>query len=326
MFLRCTLVLLLLQSYPAQTNAIAQVTPSSLPEIIRVEAQSQKGFLYPYYLYVPPGLRGEKNKNVEHTILVIPNNTGKENDDFAVHDSAALQLAKTLRGIITRRNLSVVLLIPAFPRPKTDWQIYTHALDRDSLLATKKEYKRIDLQLIRMIDDARESLRAGGLRLDKRVFMFGFSASGMFTNRFAFLHPERVKAAAFGSPGGWAIAPVASWKGKALPYPIGVADFKAVSGKAFDIRRLKQVPLFLFMGDEDTNDSVVYRDSYEVEDEKLIFDLFGKTLMDRWPITKAIYGEQLPKATLKLYSKAGHIFNKEMTDDVIAFFSSHLQG
>lgn len=322
--LRCILVLLLLQIYLARTDTIAQVAPPSLPEVTRVEAQSQKGFLYPYYLYVPPGLQGEKNKNIEHTILVIPNNTGKETDDFAVHDSAALQFAKTLRGVIARRNLNVVLLIPVFPRPKTDWQIYTHALDRDSLLTTKKEYKRIDLQLIRMIDDARGRLGAGGLRLDKRAFMFGFSASGMFTNRFAFLHPERVKAAAFGSPGGWAIAPVTSWKGQTLRYPIGVADFKAVSGKTFDIKKLKRVPLFLFMGDEDTNDSVVYRDSYEAEDEKLIFDLFGKTLMERWPVTKTIYGEQLPKATLKLYPKAGHIFNREMTDDVLAFFSSHL--
>src|SRR2546425_366895 len=84
-----------------------------------------------------------------------------------------------------------------------------------------------------------------------------------FTNRFAMLHPERVKAAAFGSPGGWALAPIPSWKGKSLRYPIGTADFEAVSGAKLDLERLKKVPLFLFMGSEDTNDSVVYRDSYD---------------------------------------------------------------
>jgi dienelactone hydrolase len=321
---RCTFLLLLLQPCLAQTNISAQVAPSSLPEIARVEAQSLKGFLYPYYLYNPPELREESAKKVEQSILVIPNNTGKENDDFAVHESAALQMAKILQGITARRKLTFVLLVPVFPRPKTDWQIYTHALDRDSLLTERKEYKRFDLQLIRMIDDARGRLGADGLRLDKRVLMFGFSASGMFTNRFAFLHPERVKAAAFGSPGGWAMAPMDSWKGKALRYPIGVADFKTVAGETFDIKTLKEVPLFLFMGDEDTNDSVVYRDSYEVEDQKLIFDLFGKTLLERWPVTKAIYAEHLPKAILKLYPKVGHVWNFEMTNDVMVFFSSHL--
>ena len=324
MFRRCILLLLLLQSWPALTGTIAQVAPRSLPEVVRIEAQPQKGFIYPYYLYVPPELRQEGAKKARQTILVAPNNTGNEDDDLSVHDSAARQWANSLRGIIARRNLNVVLLVPVFPRPKTDWKIYTHALDRDSLLTDKKEYRRFDLQLVRMIDDARERLRAQGLRLDKRVLMFGYSASGMFTNRFAFLHPQRIKAAAFGSPGGWAIAPVSSYQGQSLRYPIGVADFKAVSGKTLDLKALKKVPLFLFMGDEDTNDSVVFRDSYEMEDEKLIFDLFGKTLLKRWPITKALYEEQLPNAVLKLYPKVGHVWNKEMTDDVIAFFLSHL--
>ena len=103
-----------------------------------------------------------------------------------------------------------------FPRPKKDWRIYTHALDRDSLLTERKEYRRFDQQLIRMIDDARTRLRSDGYRFDKRVLMFGFSASGMFTNRFTFLHPERIKAAAIGSPGGWAMAPIDSWKDTAL--------------------------------------------------------------------------------------------------------------
>ena len=85
-----------------------------------------------------------------------------------------------------------------------------------------------------------------------------------------------------------------------------MADFKAVSGKKLDIEKLKRVPLFLFLGAEDTNDSVIFRDSYELEDEKLIFDLFGRTLVERWATTQTIYGANLPEATLKLYPKLGH--------------------
>ncbi len=324
-FLRCTLFLLLAHSCTAQTSpkaTAAQVTPSPLPEVVRVDAQTQKGFLYPYYLYIPPELQSEKGKSAKQNLLVLPNNTGKTDDSFAVHDRYARRNTEDLRRLAS--NLSVILLMPAFPRPNADWRIYTHALDRDSLLTDRKEYKRFDQQLIRMIDHARKNLRADGLRIDKRVFMFGFSASGMFTNRFTFLHPERVKAAAIGSPGGWAIAPIGAWKGKTLRYPIGSADLKIVSGRKLDLKRLRKVPLFLFLGAEDTNDSVIFRDSYELEDEKLIFDLFGKTLVERWVTTQTIYGANLLEATLKLYPKVGHIISKEMWNDIKAFFSKHL--
>ena len=264
----CALFFLLIRPCSAQTTKPnGQVSPSPLPrltEVVRVEAQPSKGFLYPYYLYVPPELWGGKGKNLKQTLLVLPNNTGKSDDDFAAHDAYARRNIEDLRRLGS--NLKVALLMPAFPRPSINWRIYTHALDRDSLLTERKEYNRFDRQLVRMIDDASTRLRSDGYRFDKRVLMFGFSASGMFTNRFVFLQPDRIKAAAIGSPGGWAIAPAASWKGITLRYPIGVADFKAVSDKKLDIERLKRVPLFLFLGAEDTNDSVIFRDSYELED------------------------------------------------------------
>ena len=300
-----------------------QTTVSPLPDVVQIEAQPKKGFLYPYYLYVPSELRTEKSVNAKQTILVLPNNTGRIDDDLTVHDASSKRLAEGRRSLAS--NLKVVLLVPVFPRPKTDWRIYTHALDRDSLLTEKKELRRFDLQLISMIDNARERLRVDGLRVDERVMMYGFSASGMFTNRFAMLHPDRVKAAAFGSPGGWALAPIASWKGKALRYPIGTADFETITGKELDLERLRKVPLFLFMGADDANDSVIFRDSYEQEDQDLIFDLFGKTLIERWPVTEAIYKETLPRASLKLYPNIGHSVTKEMWSDVTAFFSQHLR-
>lgn len=242
---------------------------------------------------------------------------------MAVHADYSKKQVTDLRNFGS--GLGVILLQPAFPRPQTDWRIYTHALDRDSLLTDKREYKRLDQQLIKMIDDARNRLAEEGLQVDKRVLMFGFSASGMFTNRFAFLHPKRIKAAAFGSPGGWAIAPADLWKGETLRYPIGTADIKRVAGKSLDRKSLSQVPLFLFLGDKDANDSVIFRDSYEKEDEELIFSLFGKTLVERWSATESLYKANLPQAELKLYAGGEHSISKEMWQDIQAFFEKHLR-
>lgn len=306
----------------AVAGCLAQNAPANLPAgAVKIEAQSDKGFAYPYYLYVPPELREAKEQKTTHTIIVLPNNTGKIDDAFEVHEADVKR--RLPQAVQIAAMLKVAVLMPVFPRPKSDWRIYTHALDRDALTTDKKEYARYDLQLVRMIDDARARLKKEKLKFDRRVLINGFSASGMFANRFAFLHPTRVKAAVIGSPGGWAIAPAEKYKEKALRYPIGTSDFKAVSGKKLDIENLRKVPMFLFLGDEDDNDSVVFGDSYEETDKNLIFEIFGKTPVERWETSKNLYQESKLNATFKLYPKVGHTVNGEMRGDILAFFTRH---
>jgi pimeloyl-ACP methyl ester carboxylesterase len=298
----------------AQSEAPVENVP------VRVAADPAKGFAYPYYLYIPKEVRDAASAK-EHTILVLPNNSGKSSDDLNFQEEDVKTQLK--KNIVFADRLGVVLIEPVFPRPAADWQIYTHALDRDSMLTDKKEYKRFDLQLIAMIDDARERLSEEKLKAEKRVLMFGFSASGMFVNRFAFLHPTRVKAAVVGSPGGWPIAPAAAYKGKALRYPIGISDIMAVSGKDLDTKNLRKVPLFMLLGNKDENDSVIYRDSYEKEDEELIFELFGKTPVERWEVSEKLYNENKLNAEFHLYPDVGHTLNKDMVNDIFAFLKKY---
>ena len=313
---RCLLFILF-----AVASALGQTAGSTSPEILKVEPKPPQGFAYPYYLYVPKALREPEARKKNHTLLVIPNNSGKLSDDFSVHEEDVKRRIKNNAQIADK--IGVAVLIPVFPRPQTGWQTYTHALDRDAMLTSNKELARLDLQLLAMIDDARATFASQKIRLDERVFVLGFSASGMFANRFTFLHPKRVKAAGVGSPGGWPIAPVASYKEKKLRYPIGVEDFHLVSGKKIDMKNLRKVPLFVFMGGEDDNDSVIFRDSYEKEDEELIFALFGKTPVERWQISKTLYKDGKLNAEFRLYPNQKHSVTKEMIEDILAFFSKH---
>lgn len=307
----------------AAAGSLAQNAGDSSTVILKVEAKPAQGFAYPYYLYVPRAMRQPAGMKKKNTFLVIPNNSGKENDDFAFHEDNVKRKFKHNAQLADQ--IGVALLMPVFPRPKTDWQIYTHALDRDSMLTGKKEFARFDLQLLAMIDDARAKLAEEKLRFDERVLMLGFSASGMFTNRFTFLHPKRVKAAVVGSPGGWAIAPAASFKEKTLRYPVGTNDLESVSGKKLDLKNLRKVPLFVFLGDEDDNDSVIFRDSYDKEDEELIFALFGKTPVERWEVSKKIYRDSKLNAEFRLYPNVKHAVTKEMMQDILAFLSKHME-
>ncbi|HEV2802397.1 MAG TPA: hypothetical protein VGW12_18135 [Pyrinomonadaceae bacterium] len=317
-------MLILLVPGIASAQKIAPADASS--ELNKIEANPARGFAYPYYLHVPKAMREEARggEKKTHTILVIPNNAGKNSDDLNVHEEDVKRKFKQNAQIADR--LGVALLTPVFPRPQTHWQIYTHALDRDTMTTDKKEFARFDLQLVAMIDDARARLAGEKLKFDKRVLMLGWSAAAMFTNRFTFLHPKRVKAAVVGSPGGWAIAPVADFKEKPLRYPIGISDFKTVSGEKFDMENLRKVPLFVFLGDKDDNDSVVFRDSYEKEDEELIFALFGKTPVERWEISKKLYLDNKLNADFRLYPNVKHSITKEIFDDIFAFFSKHAKS
>lgn len=301
--------------------AVSLARSSNSAEAVKFEAQPAKGFSYPYYLYVRPELRAASAQNQMHTILVLPNNTGTGSDELSVHEADVKKRMGQIGQIASL--LKTAVLMPVFPRPKTDWQICTHALDRDALVTGKKEYSRFDLQLIAMIDDARRRLKKDKLKFDKRVLINGFSASGMFANRFTFLHPTRVKAAAIGSPGGWLIAPSSRYKEKPLRYPIGINNLKSVTGQKFDLKNLRKVPLFLFLGDKDDNDSVIFDDSYETEDKDLIFELFGKTPVKRWKISETLYRENKLKATFKLYPGVKHTVSTEMRDDIRTFLEKY---
>ena len=298
-------------------------TPQPLTDkdYVRIDANSKAGFGYPYYLYVPPEVKNDPDKKKVQTIFVAPNNTGQVIDDFAVHEADVKRRMATSNAIAS--FLKVAVLMPVFPRPASNWQTYTHALDRDSMITTKNELRRLDLQLVAMIDDARSKLKQDGLNFDKRVLINGFSASGMFTNRFTFLHPDRVKAAAIGSPGGWPIAPVEKYKDTTLRYPIGVADLKAISGKKLDLKTLRKVPLFIFLGDKDTNDSVPFGDSYDDVDRELINPLLGSTPLSRWKICEQLYKDAGLNAEFKLYPDVPHTVTPLMRDDVRAFLLKH---
>lgn len=283
-----------------------------------VDAEPGQGFCWPYYLYVPPqcAQAGER----VFPLLVLPNNTGKVDDDGAFH------LHKTGKDLAGWRRLAdelgCVLVSPAFPRPANQWQLYTHALDRDTLLQGSGDLNRLDMQMLATLHNARLRLAAHHIQVRPRSWMLGFSASGMFANRFAFLHPEAVERVAVGSPGGWPIAPVARSAGEELAYPIGVSDLINLTGKPLQAEEARQIRFFFFLGDKDENDSVAYDDGYDAKERALVHRLFGLTPVERWPKVEKLYKLAQMNAVFRLYPGVGHEMTPEMRDDVCKFFLS----
>lgn len=284
-----------------------------------VDADAGKGFRSDYYLYVPKSLRLDAAGHA--SLLVQPNNSGRTSDDIASHQRDAWMTGFERKRIAD--ELGVALLVPAFPRTSRDWRVYTHALDRDVLTTRKPELARLDLQLIAMIDDARARLHRDGTQIDARVLLQGFSASAMFANRFTALHPDRVRAVTIGSPGGWPIAPVAKQGIDSLPYPAGIADLAALTGKPFDAATFARVPQYLYMGADDDNDSLDFEDGWDKPMSAEVDRLFGDTPLARWKHAEALYAQAGANARFDLVPGVGHD-RKALQDRSTAFFKQVL--
>ncbi len=273
-------------------------------------------FKWPYYLYTP-------QKTTGPAMLVVPNNSGFVSDNMVYHEERAKSIVQGSARYGDK--LGCPVLVPVFPRWEKEENIYTHALDRDSLTTGDEDIKRLDVQLLEMIKDARKRLQERNVSLEEKVLLFGFSASGMFSNRFALLHPDKVKAAAIGSPGGWPIAPMDSFEGKRLSYPIGTADVNELAGEGANIGLFRQIPFYLFIGGEDKNDSVPYEDSYDKEDASLIFEVFGQSPVERWPLAEKIYKAAGCNARFVTYPGVGHTITPEMEEDILQFYLQNLK-
>jgi dienelactone hydrolase len=205
----------------ASAFALAQ-TPGY--ELIKINSDPAKGFQWPYYLTLPSSAREPA------VLLVVPNNSGTTSDDQTFHDAQARSTAQTWATQSELGNLRCPVLVPTFPRPQSDYEVYTQALDRATLVTRLPGLERIDRQLVAMISDARSRLAARGVAIDEKVWLWGFSATGSFVSRFLILHPEIVKAAFFGAGGFGPPVPLAEHKGRRLEYPWGVADLELLTG------------------------------------------------------------------------------------------------
>ncbi len=304
----------------AQNSETITIKSDSL---IFVTKNPGKGFYNDYILFVPKGTPLKK----KIFLLVEPNNTGKISDSIEVHKKYAIDLASVSSvGNNISTELKIPLLVPVFPRLATQPLMYTHALDRDVMLEKTPGLKRLDLQLLEMISDARNILISMDIQVDHKIFMNGFSASATFTNRFSFMHPGKIKALAIGGFNGKLMIPQKEINRVKLNYPIGTNDFTKIVGDSFDIAAYRQIPQFIYMGKLDDNDAVQFDDAYDEKERKIINDNIGGKVQERYLECQKIYLKHNINAIFKTYENVGHWTTSEVNLEIIKFFLAQIRG
>lgn len=322
-----------------ETSDLPKLVVGSQRKIIYVPAMPDKGFNYPYYLVLPKKANVAKNIGQKNYLLVEPHNTGKADDDLDFHIKEAYRVAEGNSASIAD-ELGLPRIVPIIVRPRTpiydDQFVYTHALSRQTIYleelkreagtydAVFEPMDRVDEQVVKMIEHANQYLSDNGWKMEKKVFMWGFSASGDFVSRFAFLHPDMVKAVCFG---GHPIFPIAKEQGFDLIYPFGISDYKKITGKEFDLKAYNNVAKLGYAGSEDyQDDPLQYSDLYVSQEERNIVKnlLHLNKYPEGWKVMGDIFKRSGGEAQVNIYIGAGHeTFYKGMTQDYLNFYKAN---
>ena len=293
-------------------------------ELIFVEPDNVDSFEFPYFLFIPNNVSPDKNIY----IIIEPNNSGFADDDLKKHVEKAKRTATNdyYLGNYMAQELQYPLIVPVFPRSKSNWKIYTHALDRDVLLQKGHPLERLDKQLIEMFEDAQSRLEKKDFLIQDKFLLTGFSASGTFANRFTLIHPDRVLAVAAGGLNGLLMLPLDSLNNEELNYPIGTSDLEKITDKHFEKELFLNTPQFYFMGQLDENDAVPYDDAFDQNERDQIFRLLGNQMQpDRWNKCKHIYKSLHVNATIKTYEEVGHKHPESIKDEIAGFFREAIE-
>lgn len=320
----------------------AELTPN---EPVLVDADPERGFNYPYYLALPRDMddmsknRSSSDKSKFHSqlrpLLVEPHNVGQQIEEFERHLELASRRLENGHGRRIADQLDSPFLIPVFPRPfedPVDWTHMIHMLDAETMQIEDGPLARVDVQLLRMVEDAQERLADAGYEVPEQIMMNGFSSQAAFVNRFAALHPDRVCSVSAGGINGLLILPKerAELRGfgeRNLNYPVGVANVEEITGEPFDLETFRDVYQFLYLGENDDKDALLFPDAWtEPELRGVAVLTYGEDIHnERFPYCRSVYEEFGVNAVFRIYEETGHT-PEPAVDDIIAFHERALDG
>lgn len=205
----------------------------------------------PYILVVPKELDDGKN-----VVLESVNYEGT-NDPMRIAD----RVIEGLRGTVEIVD-DAPILIPFVPDVKGG-RPYYQQLSRECFEGEYPiDFERVDLKVLETLKDARELIETEHKKETKdKVFLNGYSSSGVFAQRFAMLHPEVVDRALIGGAAGSIPIP-----NDTLEYPFGTKDFKELFGKEFNLEAYKKIEFAYYVAELEAN-----KEAWE-------FDINGKTV------------------------------------------------
>ena len=208
-----------------------------------------KGILYDIHfrsampdmgINIPSIVAVPKSKIINHQMILESNNLETDNMERVIEQ--ALETGKKLAELTA--DVPAPIIIPLIPSKGPI--PYFQQLARECFeLDSSDEYYRIDEQIVKLIEITKELLlKQYGLQVEDKLFLNGYSSSGVFAQRFALLHPELVDTACIGGASG--SIPIPSTQ---IGYPIGIKDYQELFGKSFDFNNYSSIRFKYYVGE-----------------------------------------------------------------------------
>ncbi|KAJ5159573.1 uncharacterized protein N7482_006577 [Penicillium canariense] len=175
-----------------------------------------------YFLYVPQNYHALKRLQ----LIVLIHSSYRTASELRTHFAEFAE------------KYSCLVLAPLFPvRP-----------DDPKDCRGYKKLKDGDIRYDKIVLSMAEEVQARYKKVDiDRFLMFGFSGGGQFVHRFAYLHPQRLRAIACCAPGSQTLPD------ETRSFPEGVKDLQEVFGISIQWEVLRRVPAMFIVGGDDTD-------------------------------------------------------------------------
>ena len=244
---------------------------------------SDNGINIPSILSIP------LSNEVNNQIVVEANNLESE-DSNKILDQG-IQTGYRLACLTC--DLPASIIIPLIPSHKNYPYLQQLSIECFDIPKGDKNY-RIDEQVVRIINKSKVILKNEvGLTASDKIFLNGYSSSGVFAQRFALLHPDVVETACIGGASGSIPVPT-----KDLSYPLGIADYEQLTGKEFDFENYSKIKFRYYVGELETqnksntrvddfgnlapmHDMSYFNRSVPVDVGKKQREIFGKDMFSR---------------------------------------------
>ena len=258
-------------------------TPETIQDqkVIYVPANPKKGFNVGYFL------KWQCLDSNAPTNLFIEGNNGPVKNEYDLTKNITknnLLYNVNFHDLVIRGLKNYVVLMPVFMRPfkilsngkqiSVDYRALTSA----AISSKDKTNKRVDLQLLKMIEDTKNFFNNLNINIAKKVILVGFSDSANFAQRFAFLHPEIVNGVFIAGMNALAPIPTKEYKGEILNFPLGINDYEKITGHAFNFKTYSNIIQYFLLGDKDENSILPYEECITKKERKIIEKIYGKDM------------------------------------------------
>jgi hypothetical protein len=265
---------------------------------------------YNWWSYVPMSLQ-----KTDTAYILLEMSHSQIEDYVALTNDAKNNVMNWMSAAEENKYTIVTAVVPRnFTYGYYPQGINMHSLDP----LTPEFYYRPDLKVNNIISELMNNLTDAGYSPYNRILVAGFSAGGMWSNRYTLLHPERVLAAAMGQAGGWLAMPLAEHNGSTLNWPMGVNNFYNLTGTAYNKHELlKNVSQFIFIGDQDTTST--YCEGYPSCQN---ITIWGETDPERLENQSKYLASNNYSVHFELYEGIGHAYTTYMKNDIFDFFET----